>query len=193
LSQRELATQAGLDEGFTSRIVRQLEAQRLVERESNGAVRVADFDALLKAWREVYDFFRHHIIRGNIAARSSNDVLRRVAAKLKQNQVEHAATGLAGAWLLDHFVGFRLVTIYTERLPNAEVQEAMGFREETRGENVWLVVPNDAGVFRGAAERDGVRCAHPVQLYMDLKNHPERSAEAAEELRHRLFREASHA
>jgi len=35
-SQRELAKASGLDEGFTSRIVRQLEEQRLVSRDSAG-------------------------------------------------------------------------------------------------------------------------------------------------------------
>ena len=41
-----------------------LEEQRLVSRNSAGEVRVADFDALLDAWREAYDFSKHHIVRG---------------------------------------------------------------------------------------------------------------------------------
>jgi hypothetical protein len=73
-------------------------------------------------------------------------------------------------------------------MPSAAAQEAIGFREESRGENVWLVVPNDAGVFHGSAEREGIACAHPVQVYLDLKNHPERSTEAAEELRKKLLK-----
>ncbi len=183
MTQRELAKAAGLDEGFTSRIVRQLEAQLLVAREANGAVKVADFDALLDAWREAYDFSKHHIARGHIAARSSDEVLRQLAGQMRHHQIEHAATGLAGAWLLSQFATFRLVALYVSRMPSADAQQAMGFREEPRGENVWLVVPADEGVFHGAAERDGIRCAHPVQVYLDLKNHPERSAEAARELR----------
>ena len=186
-AQRELAKAAGLDEGFTSRIVRQLEAQRLVAREPSGAVKTADFDAMLDAWREAYDFSKHHIVRGHIAARSSDEVLRQVAGQLKRDKIEHAATGLAGAWLLNQFSGFRLVVFYVARLPSAEAQQAMGFREESRGENVWLVVPNDEGVFHGAAEREGIRCVHPVQAYLDLKNHPERSAEAGEQLREKVL------
>ena len=191
-SQRELAKVSGLDEGFTSRIVRQLEEQQLVSRDPAGAVKVADFNALLDAWREVYDFSKHHIVRGHIAARSSDEVLRRVSAQLKRGKLEHAATGLAGAWLLNQFAGFRLVVFYVAQMPSAAAQEAMGFREESRGENVWLVVPNDAGVFHGSAEREEIACAHPVQVYLDLKNHPERSAEAAEELRKKLLK-PSHA
>ncbi len=66
--------------------------------------------------------------------------------------------------------------------------DGLGFREDERGANVWLVVPNDAGVFQGASDHDGVRCVHPVQAYLDLKQHPERANEAAEQLRAELIR-----
>jgi len=192
MTQRELAKAAGLDEGFTSRIVRQLEEQGLISRESSGAVKAANLDALLDAWREAYNFSKHHIVRGHIAARSSDEVLRQLAGHLKQSNIEHAATGLAGAWLLNQFAGFRLVVVYVAQMPSAETQLMMGFREESRGENVWLVVPNDEGVFHGAAEREGIRCVHPVQAYLDLKNHPERAAEAAEQLRRKFLSKETH-
>jgi hypothetical protein len=187
-TQRELAKVSGLDEGFTSRIVRQLEEQRLVARDADGAVKVADYDAMLDAWREAYNFSKHHIVHGHIAARSSDDVLRQLAGQLKRAKIEHAATGLAGAWLLNQFSGFRLVVFYVGQMPSAEARQEMGFHEELRGENVWLVVPNDEGVFQGAVEREGIACVHPVQVYLDLKDHPERSAEAAEALREKLLK-----
>ena len=192
-SQRELSGISGLDEGFTSRIVHQLEEQGLVLRDAKRAVKVADFDALLDAWREAYDFSGHHIVRGHIAARSSDDVLRHLAAGLKESNVEHAVTALAGAWLLDPFSGFRLVVFYIGKLPSVDAQQRMGFREEKHGENVWLVVPDDEGVFHGAIERDAIRCVHPVQVYLDLKNHPERAAEAAEHLRHDIWKKKNRA
>ena len=159
----------------------------MVARSANGAVQATDIGALLDAWREVYDFSRHHIVRGHVAARSSDGILRQVAAALARDRIEYAATGLAGAWLLNAFAGFRLVVVYVSQIPSAEAQQTMGFREESRGENVWVVVPNDEGVFHGATEREGIRCVHPVQVYLDLKDHPERSAEAAEELRRVLL------
>jgi len=190
-TQRELAKVSGLDEGFTSRIVRQLEEQRLVARDADGAVKVADYDAMLDAWREAYDFSKHHIVRGHIAARSSDEVLRQLAGQLKRGHIEHAATGLAGAWLLNQFSGFRLVVFYVGQTPSVEARQEMGFHEELRGENVWLVVPNDEGVFEGTVEREGIPCVHPVQVYLDLKDHPERSAEAAEALRRKLLKPAN--
>lgn len=181
-TQRALAKASGLDEGFTSRIVRQPEDQRLVSRNAEGAVKVADFDAMLDAWREVYDFSKHDIVRGHIAARSSDEILRRMSEQLKRDKVEHAATGLAGAWLWSGFAGFRLV-VYVAELPGEEASRDMGFHQTERGENVWLVRPNDAGVFHGGTVRAGISCAHPVQVYLDLKDRPERSAEAAEVIR----------
>ena len=63
------------------------------------------------------------------------------------------------------------------------VLEKLGFRNEPRGADLWLVLPNDEGVFHGSASKGGVRCVHPVQAYLDLKAHPERAGEAAQRLR----------
>jgi len=95
-SQRELAKANGLDEGFTSRIVRQLEEQRLVSRDSAGAVKVADYDALLDAWREAYGLFETPHRTRHIAARSSDEILRRVSAQLKRGKLEHARRAWRG-------------------------------------------------------------------------------------------------
>jgi len=192
-TQRELARMSGLDEGFTSRIVRGLEEQRLVEREAAGAVRVANYDTLLDAMREAYDFSKHHIVRGHVAARSSDEVLRRLAESLHRDKIKYAATGLAGAWLWSGFAGFRLVVLFVSELPDAKACGQMGFHEMGRGENVWLVQPNDAGVFDGSEVRERISCAHPVQIYLDLKDHPERSNEAADDLRKKLLNPSTNA
>ena len=73
-----------------------------------------------------------------------------------------------------------------------ELREKLGFHEEPRGANLRLVLPNDAGVFQGAEPRDGVRCVHPVQAYVDLKAHPERATDAAAQLYAELLSERCH-
>lgn len=182
-SQRELARLTGTDEGMTSRIVKRLENQQLIERDDRGSLRAAKPDALLDAFREQYQFERHDILRGHIAARSGDALLRATAEAFERRGVDHAATGLGAAWLWTKFVGFRLVTFFLREHPSAAVLQEIGFREDARGANVWLVVPSDEGVFHGAAERNGVRSVHPVQIYLDLKAHPERAPEAAAQLR----------
>lgn len=187
MSQREIARATGMDEGFTSRIVSRLEEEGLVVREPEGSIRVRDPDLLLDAWRQDYDFSKHRIVKGHVAARSGEGLLDQVAKQLRELGVEQAATGLAAAWLLTRFAGFRIVTTYVTEIPSSEILRQLGFREDEPGANLWLVVPSDAGVFHGASAREGVPCVHPVQAYVDLKGQPERSQEAAEHLRAELL------
>ena len=185
LTQREIALATDVDEGYTSRVVGRLEDENLVIRNNTGGIRPRDPSLLLDAWREEYYFEKHRILRGHVAARSGDALLRALAETLTECEVDHAASGLGAAWLITHFAGFRLVTFYLREQPSAELLAELSFREEARGANVWVVVPNDEGVFHGASEQEGVRCVHPVQIYLDLGAHPERAAEAATELRER--------
>lgn len=192
-SQEALARATSMGKGFVSRIVRRLAELSLVLRDPAGEVRPRDPKAMLEAWREAYDFSKHEIVRGHLPARSSDEVLRRLHEGLAGAGVPHAATGLAGAWLWTGFAGFRLVAMYVVETAEGAWRRDVGFHEVERGENVWLVKPNDTGVFDGATEREGIPCVHPVQVYLDLKNHPERSAEAAEALRQQQLTFPSHA
>ena len=192
-TQRELARLSGLDEGSTSRIVRGLSEQQLVSRQADGLVRVTEYGALLDALFEAHDFSMHQVVRGHVASRSSDELLRRLAETLQTEKIEHAATALAGAWQWCGFAGYRLVTMFVAELPDANALGRIGFHETERGENVWLVRPNDSGVFHGSEVRDGISCANPVQVYLDLKDHPERSADAAANLRGKLLNPSPHA
>jgi hypothetical protein len=182
-TQREIARSTAMTEGFVSRIASRLEDDSYVIREPSGALRAKDPQLLREAWREAYQFDRHTLIQGHVAARSGDALARFVSDTLVHDKVEHAATGLAAAWQLTHFVAFRIATFFVTREPSAELNAKLGFRDDARGANLWLVVPNDVGVFHGAEDRGGLHCVHPVQAYLDLKGHPERAAEAAERLR----------
>lgn len=184
--QRALAARTGLDEGHTSRIVGKLLESGLVHRGGDG-IRVTDPNALLAAWRDDYRFDRHHVIRGHIAARAGDQLIQAISEAMSRTEEPYAATALPAAWLWTRYAGFRLSTVYLSTLPTAGLKEKLGFREEARGANTWLVVPNDEGVFDGAELVNGIRCVHPVQAYIDLKDHPERASEAAQELRRRLL------
>ena len=183
LTQRELARATGTDEGYTSRVVGKLEDEGLILRNDTGAIRPRDPDLLLDAWLEAYDFNKHYVLRGHVAARSGDALLPQLCAGLIQASVSHAATGLAAAWTLGHFAGFRTTSVYLRQEPSSDLLAALSFREDDRGANVWLIVPNDEGVFHGAATRNGIHCVHPVQAYLDLHAHPERAGDVARELR----------
>ena len=186
IRQRALAAATGLDEGYVSRVVGRLMGMGLVERDDSG-VRVTDADRLLDAWRDEYRFDKHSVIQGHIAVAAGENIVQRTARILAQSDMDYAVTGLAGAWYWTRFARYRLSTVYLKDSPPSELLETLGFREDPRGANTWLVVPQDESVFDGFSSLDGVCCVHPVQVYLDLKSHPERAAEAAEEIRDRFI------
>ena len=186
MTQRAIASGTGVDEGHTSRIVGKLLQADLVERGEDG-VRVPNPGTLLDAWREAYGFDRHHVIRGHISSGRGDPLTRLIAETLSKANIPYAATALSAAWLWTRYAGFRLSTVYLPTPPSKSIQKGLGFREEPRGANTWLVVPNDEGVFVGAESVEGIRCVHPVQAYLNLKDHPERSTEAAAELRSQIL------
>lgn len=183
ITQREIANATETDEGYTSKIVSKLASVGLIVKNGSGALKPRDPELLLDAWQEAYNFSKHDRIQGHVAARAGDVALRLLADKLEKASVKYAATGLGAAWLMDHFAGFRLATLYLDNEPSQELLDSLAFRQEERGANVWLVIPKDEGVFQGAETVDGVRCVHPVQVYLDLKAHPERASEAAQHLR----------
>ena len=58
-------------------------------------------------------------------------------------EVSYAATALPAAWLWTRHATFRLATVYLPEIPSAALLAGLGFREEPRGANTWLVIPND--------------------------------------------------
>lgn len=185
-AQAELAEEIGLPPGSVSRLLPRYEEAGFVERRPDARrslVKTLHPDLMLDAWRDTYDFSTHDVHRGHIPARSGTELLKQLAAGLDQASVGYAATGLAAAWLLEPFASFRLVTIYLSQWPPRELLDELMFREEAKGANVWLVLPRDEGVYYGAQMTDNIRHVSTVQAYLDLKAQPERSEEAAEELR----------
>ncbi len=185
--QREISKGAGVDEGLTSRVVRWLEERELVVKDERAAWRAKDPAALLDAWDEAYDFNRHRIVRGILGARSSDEVMLNLARALDRRRVGYAMTGLAGGWLLTQHAMFRTVTVLLQEEARPSLRGDLGLIDEPRGANVWLVAPNDDAVFMGSRVEHGLSCAHPLQVYLDLKAHPERAAEAAAEVRRRYL------
>ncbi len=186
-SQRELAKATRLDPGQVSRIVARLKDQGLVKVGVRGRVQLGDRGLMLGSWSVDYRFQRHLIVRGHVPARTGTEVVEKLGQSLRDARVEHAFTGLSGAWPYTRAAGFRLVTAFVQEHPPASVLRAADFVEQERGSNAWIVVPNDLGVFDGSRSIDGVSCAHPVQVWLDLKEQPERAAEVAHDLFDRIL------
>jgi hypothetical protein len=186
-TQADLARQTGMDDGYVSKIVRRLKRENYVEANEEGAVRPRDPNLLLDAWYDAYDFNRHRIVKGHVPARSGDDLLQRVVTKILRERPEGAVTGLSAAWLYTRFAAFRLVTVYVLSFPTASLLETLPFSDEPKGANLWIVLPDDEGVFHGSQPQQGIRCVSAVQTYLDLKGQPERAKDAALQLRSKLL------
>ncbi len=185
--QADIADATDVGRGYTSKIVRRLEEKRLITV-ADGKVGTERPNLLLDAWRERYEFSDHNIVKGTVAARESQELTKRLAHTFEDAGHAYAVTGLSAAWILTSFARYRITTVYLDEEPDDELKREIGFREDPQGANLWLTIPNDEGVFHGAAhretaEQESIRCVHPVQVYLDLLGHPERSSEAAEEVR----------
>jgi hypothetical protein len=181
-SQSELVRETGLSGGYVSKVVGRLVEDHLVMLQpTDGRLAVRSPSTMLDAWTQVYDFAKHTVAKFQMVGRTGPEVLAALAGRLQTAGVEHAATGLAAAWQISQFADFRLTTLFiAEPLLNPET---LGLRPVEQGENVWIVIPNDAGVFYAAKAVNGVRCVPPVQAYVDLAGQSERAKEAAAELR----------
>jgi hypothetical protein len=178
--QKDLAVATGLDDGNVSRIVRRLDDEFLLERHDR-RLRPRDPDVLLDTWAQDYRFSRHDILPAHLSG-SGIDLARDLADRLGAWGIHYAFTGLPAAWVMDQFARFRLTTVYVDGDPR-EAAELLGTRRETKGANIQLVGPNDAGVFNGEGPYSGLNCVAPVQVYLDLLQLPERATEAARHLR----------
>lgn len=181
--QAELSTNAELGRGYVSKICSRLEEDRFIERGPDGAVRPRDPDLLLEAWKSQYDFRRHDIQEGHVTSRSGQELVERLVKACDDLDLSYALTGLAAAWLLAPFAGYRLVAVYMARMPSEQLLARLKWHEEKRGANLWLVRPNDEGVFHGGESIQGMPCVSPAQTFLDLHAMPERWEEAAEHVR----------
>jgi hypothetical protein len=178
--QSDLAREVVLPSGTVSKVVGRLRALELLERSSEGELRARAPSLLLEAWAQRYRFGSHALRRFHVPARSGVEAMETLARRLDDYGGEWVATGLSAAWHYTRHSDFRLNTFFVREHPIDP--RALGLRPVERGENVWLIVPRDEGVFYGKVQQ-GIWCAHRVQVYLDLLAHPERAAEAAVDLR----------
>lgn len=181
-SQSEIIKATGVDPAQVSRVLRELHRLGLVHREAR-LYSVKDPDLWLEAWRERYEFAKHDVRMGHVTSRNGSATTQQLAEVFRSTGRKYAATGLSAAWMYTHFATFRIATVYVSEFPEAQNLKKIGFEAGERGANTWIVIPKDEGVFQGSVAQEGVECVSPVQTYLDLDAHPERSEEAAAQLR----------
>lgn len=178
--QKQLVAQSGLSQPRASKVLAALEELALVRRDADGAYRVADSEALLGAWADVYSYRRQEIVPAHLSG-AGIELARGLQERLRSADITHWFTGLPAAWAYDQFAMFRLVSVFVDGDPEIVARD-LELRPSARGANIHLIAAGDQKLEIGQADPEGLRCAHPTQVYLDLLGLPERASEAAEHL-----------
>lgn len=179
--QKELVDATGLSQPQTSKVLTALHELALVGSDENGRLGLDDPEGLLDAWADAHRYARQRLVSAHLSG-DGMALARDLHGRLVDAGVEHWFTGLPAAWAYDRFARFRLVSVYVDGDPE-QVCAALRLRETRRGANVHLIASDGQRFDIGAAQPDSVPCAHPAQVYVDLRGLPERANEAAEHLR----------
>lgn len=180
--QVELSRVVRVSEGYTSKILQAMEADGFVRRQL-GTVEVIDAEGLLESWRvrakirqgDRTTAFFWKGDRPNAEHRLALDLLSSELPDLKI-----ALTGPSAANVLAPHADHRITGLYTSRSLTSEELASHGIELVDEGENLWLIVPRDDGVFDFLVPtEDGVPLVGAVQAYVDLWSFPGRVEEAA--------------
>ena len=185
-TQEELTTRTKVSRGLVSRTLKALVEEGQVERITSSAkatstrYRVAEFDSLLDAWKSEDDWSARTIVQqyslltndaGEIAATVRNAI----------GETKAVFTQWFAAHLRHPYTTPPIISAYVAE--GRSLPELKFVRPVQTGGNLWLITPEDEGVFIETQECDGFRLVSDVQIYLDLVQMGQRGPDAAEALR----------
>lgn len=190
LAERDkLWTQDGLvsatqtSRGYVSRILQALVNEAYVEKiEGDGRqfhYRLSEFDRLLDAWvRE--DKFSKRVKRIEYSMLAGNPL--EIASQVRDalDGSPYYFTQWIAAWLRKPYTTPPVVSVYVS---SAVASRFSLGRKVSGGGNLWLLVPEDSGVFQGNRYVEEFPLVADPQIYLDLAGVGLRGPEAAEALR----------
>jgi hypothetical protein len=160
---RELANASHTSAASISRAAEVLEREGVLAREaSRGRIASVDWRGVLRRWSQDYSLMRSNWTNQYLEPRGFNALGR----KLSESDSKYAVTGSIAAAGMAPVAEARLATIYVPDLDEAAAEFEL--RPVERGANVVLARPFDPVVFDRTRVRDGVVCAAPSQVAVDL-------------------------
>ena len=178
----ELADVTGVSLGHISNV-----RAGLLDREwaqiSNNGLFLSEPDALLDAWRNVYESpLGKRMCFYTPLHGSALETAAREGVKMSEGRAVFASFSAAN-WLAPYGrVGTQYFYANDEGVKT--LQTSLQLSPVSKGENIVVIVPKDDGVFKDTIEpaHDAI-CTSLVQTYLDLINTGERGEEAAQHLR----------
>lgn len=160
---RDLAGAVGIDPGYTSRMLKALEEERLVFRERRGPVTAVDWRALLTQLTAAYSLLDANETSTWIARGAICDLPATMAAS--QLETRWAITGSLGASLIAPVAAPAMAVVYGD--DPIEIIETLGLLPADSGANVVLARPYDDSAYARGWEADGASYVSVAQLAAD--------------------------
>ncbi|MCA1868321.1 hypothetical protein HW571_21840 [Agrobacterium genomosp. 3] len=184
----DLAGSADVSLGHVSNVRGELVDREWAEVTDDG-LRLSRPDALLDAWRDVYEPPAGERISFYTTLHGQAfDASARAALNADQNRAHAVLASFSAAHWLAPYGRVSTHYFYADTAGLAALSNSLKLSPAASGANVVVVVLKERGLLYDTAEpASGVVCTSPVQTYLDLSAAGERGAEAAEHLRKELL------
>jgi len=175
---------------LVNKVVQHLRDQAFIESLSNRGFRVSDFAGLLQAWKQAYRFDRH--VRRPYFTLLQGKALQERLRSLDPDGIGRLAYGVfSAAELQAPAVRQPRTWLYVSADVESEFASKVEAKVVGSGENLVVLIPDDAGVFyRAEAGGNRLPCTNAVQTYVDLAKAGGRSEEGAEAILEQRLRPA---
>jgi DNA-binding transcriptional regulator YhcF (GntR family) len=180
---RELARSIGLDAGYISRVLKELENRNYISRK-NRKFRINNADNILKDWAYEYDYRKNEEYKYYYLSKSPGEIIERIKRSSIPEKIKYAFGFHSGANLISPYAVYNEVHIYIEDKKSIKwFENNLALREVVEGANVSLLLPfNQNSVFYGMRKVEGLNVVSDIQLYLDLYKYPIRGIEQAEHI-----------
>lgn len=192
-SVRELSREVSLSEAMVSRTIHALAEDALLEVATDPRdarvrrARVRDAGALLDAFERATAARRVRRVTWDLGVTDATAALEAWREAADRVSAPYAVSGIAGATFVRRVVEPAQVTVWIDRADvDAWAEDLMASPARPGPGRITAQVAPDPFILSTASERDGVRVADAVQLYLDCRLAGERALEAADAIREEM-------
>lgn len=183
-SQNELVHRTKASSGLVSRIVQHLISQGFIEKQTAREFRLSSPIELIDAWVKSDDLNqRATITRYTAFGGNPIETARHLQSWAADQSVPIAFTQWLAAHLRHPYTEPVVTSAYVARLPEAATLDQLALRPVTDVGKVWLLVPDDEGVFLETQTIQDLPLTTDAQIYLDLQRTGLRGPDQATALR----------
>jgi hypothetical protein len=169
-AQRELVERTKASPSLASRIVRHLVSLDYLEDKGKKRFCVPEERRLqlLDHWAKEDDFGRRTRTHCYSGLGAPLELALKLKALLAEHSIAVAFTQWVAGWLRHPYTEPAIVSAYVPGPLQDALLETIGLRHVKEGGKVWLLVPDDEGVFLETQEAQGLPLVTDAQIYLDM-------------------------